>query len=105
MSRLIQRKLEMIVSGSQSFAITMHGDYPPCFESTSQYEAWVDASDPETGAKPPPRPDWPGEPNYCRDCNAGYHREMRKQNRCLFPETVFVTSGEGEDEEVIGISK
>ena len=104
MSDAIQKKLDMIVMGRQNLAITNWKLFPPCFESAEQYEKWIDASDPETGAKPPPRTDWPGEPNYCRDCDPEYHKEMRKQDRCLFPDTRFVLSGDGDDEELIGIS-
>ena len=105
MSDMIQRKLEMISLGMQNEPICWGKMYPPCFESLEQYRGWMDASDPELGSKPPPRTDWPGEPNYCRDCSPRLHREMRKQNRCLFPSTTFITSGEGEDEELIGVTK
>ena len=105
MSNMIQRKLEMIVDGRQCDPICHGRMYPPCFESLEQYQGWLDASDPELGSKPPPRTDWPGEPNYCRDCTPWLHKEMREQDRCLFPSTVFVLSGEGEDEELIGVTK
>lgn len=102
---LIERKLELIVTGSQKAVITADKTaYPPCFEGRIQYEAWLDASDPETGSKPPPRRDWPNEPNYCRDCSPEGRNEMRKAGRCLFPDTIFITVGSGEDEEVVGIS-
>ncbi len=101
---LIERKLELIVAGQQRSRITVGTDFPPCFESRIQYEAWLDASDPETGSKPPPRRDWPNEPNYCRDCNQKDKNKMRRAGRCLFPDMTFVPFGEGEDAEIIGIA-
>lgn len=100
---LLNRKLKMILESKQRFAITRQGAYPPCFDGLEQYESWLSSSDPEMGSKPPPRTGWPGEPNYCRDCNPEYHKKMRRQKRCLFPSTKFVVSGKGEDEEVIGV--
>jgi len=103
----IMRKLELIVLGKQrDEAITVDTrQFPPCFESKRQYENWIDAVDPEMGSQPPARRDWPKEPNYCRDCNSCYRNQMRQQSRCLFPDTVFVTVGEGEDEEIVGTTK
>ena len=99
------RKLEMIVEGGQEDRITVGGLFPPCFESLSQYQSWIDSTDPELGSEPPTRKDWPGEPNYCRDCNRVARNEMRKAGKCLFPDTVFVTVGTGEDEEIVGMSR
>ena len=99
------RKLELIVEGGQGESITVGVLYPPCFESLEQYHAWVDSTDPEMGSEPPPRKDWPGEPNYCRDCNRGYSIKMRVARRCLFPDTVFIAVGAGEDEEIVGTSR
>ena len=99
----IMRKLELIVEGkNKTAAITSPRLPPPCFESRSQYENWLDAVDPEMGSQPPARRDWPKEPNYCRDCNNGARNELRNEGRCLFPSTVFITVGEGEDEELVG---
>jgi hypothetical protein len=99
------RKLELIVEGGQAEPIMVGALYPPCFESLTQYRAWVDSTDPELGSEPPPRKDWPGEPNYCRDCNRGNRNNMRQAGRCLFPDTVFITVGTGQDEEVVGTSR
>lgn len=101
---LIERKLELIMAGKQRSRITMGNEYPPCFDGLTQYAAWLDASDPDTGSKPPPRRDWPNEPNYCRDCSGAYRSAMRQQGRCLFPNMQFVSSGDGEDAEIIGIA-
>lgn len=103
----ILRKLELIVEGREKDeAITVDTKvYPPCFESQQQYEAWLDAADPELGSQPPARKDWPLEPNYCRDCNRCARNQMRLDGRCLFPDTVFITVGEGEDEETVGTSQ
>jgi len=101
----IMRKLELIVSGSKTEAITSPRLPPPCFESRMQYENWLDAVDPEVGSQPPARRDFPAEPNYCRDCNGCARNLMRNTGRCLFPDTVFITVGDGDDEEVVGISK
>ena len=103
----ILRKLELIIEGREKDeAITVgHFLVPPCFDSRQQYHDWLEAADPELGSQPPARRDWPLEPNYCRDCNRCNRNEMRLAGRCLFPDTVFVTVGTGEDEEVIGTSK
>ena len=101
-------KLELIVEGKRKDeAITggVTGMYPPCFESQRQYHDWIDAADPELGSQPPARKDWPREPNYCRDCSHEHRNLMRKEGLCLFPDTVFITVGEGVDEEVVGTSK
>ncbi len=104
---LVLRKLELIVEGREKDeAITVGTKvYPPCFESFIQYEAWLDAADPDVGSQPPVRKDWPKEPNYCRDCGSRGRNEMRLAGRCLFPDTVFIESGTGEDAELIGVSK
>ena len=102
---LIMRKMELIVESNPEVAkITGPGEHPPCFESLEQYHKWLEAVDPELGSPPPLRKDWPKEPNYCRDCNAAGRNEMRKQGRCLFPSTVFIEVGEGDDIEVVGTS-
>jgi len=76
--------------------------FPPCFESREQYTQWLLMADPEFGVEPPTRKDWPGEPNYCRDCMRDQRNSMRQQGRCLFPQTVFITVGSGVDEEIVG---
>ena len=103
----IMRKLELMVEGQEKAeAITVDtGVYPPCFETRRQYEDWLDAADPELGSQPPTRKDWPLEPNYCRDCNSTNRNAMRQAGRCLFPDTVFITVGEGEDEELVGTAR
>lgn len=102
---LVMRKLELIVDGKEDQPITREGEHPPCFQSTEQYNAWIDASDPELGACPPPRNEWPAEPNYCRDCTKEGRNEMRDMGRCLFPRTRFITVGTGDDSEVVGTDK
>jgi hypothetical protein len=101
------RKLELIVEGREKDeAITVGTKTPPpCFESSRQYEAWLDAADPELGSQPPTRKDWPLEPNYCRDCNPTDRAIYRAEGRCLFPDTVFITVGDGEDEELVGTTR
>ncbi len=103
----IFRKLELIAYGLQKKeAITVNTtQHPPCFESKQQYESWLDAVDPEMGSQPPARRDWPMEPNYCRDCNKEQRMRMSSEMRCLFPSTVFITVGRGEDEEIVGTSR
>lgn len=107
MKAAIMRKLQLIVFKRQKIeAITIDtAQYPPCFESKEQYENWLDAVDPEMGSPPPARRDWPLEPNYCRDCNNDQRLRMCGELRCLFPDTKFITVGEDEDEEVVGVSK
>jgi len=105
MNPVIMHKLKLIVDGKQKTeAITGGAMHPPCFESRRQYHDWLDAADPELGSQPPARRDWPHEPNYCRDCSAEHRNRMRGEMLCLFPETVFITVGEGVDEEVVGTS-
>ncbi len=82
--------------------ITGPGEYPPCFESLLQYHNWQDAAEKVEGAPPPVRRDWPKEPNYCRDCTAGYRNRMRDEGRCLFPSTIFVEVGEKDELETVG---
>ena len=105
---LVMRKLQMIVEGTEkSEPITVGGNrniYPPCFESSMQYRAWLEAADLDTGSQPPVRKDFPLEPNYCRDCSREGRNEMRPTGRCLFPDTRFITVGTGDDEEVVGVS-
>ncbi len=103
----IARKLELIVEGREKDeAITVgSGLVPPCFDSKRQYRDWLIAADPEMGSQPPARRDWPHEPNYCRDCNREDRNKMRQAGRCLFPDTIFVVVGSGEDEETIGTNK
>ena len=102
---MIFRKMDMIVGGKgqRNKPITAGPRmFPPCFESRTQYSAWLDMADPEFGVEPPTRKDWPGEPNYCRDCTSVHRNEMRKEGLCLFPDTVFVTVGADVDEEIVG---
>jgi hypothetical protein len=104
---LILRKLEMMVEGREKTEAITVGNrmYPPCFESRRQYNAWLESADPDTGSQPPMRKDFPYEPNYCRDCNHEGRNQMRLAGRCLFPSTVFVTVGSGDDEEIVGTTK
>lgn len=106
MRDLIQVKLNLIVRGEEKLKrITGPGEHPPCFESLYQYRQWQKASERMEGSPPPCRRDWPKEPNYCRDCSAPFRNEMRQAGRCLFPDTVFIEVGEGEDKEIVGTSK
>jgi hypothetical protein len=99
-------KLDLIVRGEQRVKrITGPGEYPPCFESSYQFAQWKKAAERMEGAPPPVRKDWPKEPNYCRDCNACFRNQMRSENRCLFPSTVFIEVGEGDEKEVVGTTK
>lgn len=106
MKHLIERKMEMIAFGEEGKGpITKHDEYPPCFEGRRQYEEWLEACSDPDGSPPPPRKDWPAEPNYCRDCNRPFQMQMVSRGRCLFPGTRFETIGEGDDEETVGISR
>ena len=106
MRDLMMVKLELIVRGQQKKKrITGPGEHPPCFENQYQYDQWRKAAMKMDGAPPPVRKDWPKEPNYCRDCMVGHRNKLRKQNRCLFPDTVFIEVGEGEEKELVGTSK
>lgn len=103
---LMMVKLELIVSNqTKAKRITGPGEFPPCFESLYQYQRWHKAAERMDGSPPPVRKDWPHEPNYCRDCMANHRNKMRKQNRCLFPGTVFVEVGEGDEKEIVGVSR
>lgn len=103
---LMMVKLELIVAGkAKEKRITGPGEYPPCFESLLQYTNWKKAAEKMDGAPPPVRRDWPKEPNYCRDCTAGYRNKMRNEGRCLFPSTIFVEVGEKDEKEIVGTSK
>lgn len=106
MRDLILVKMRLIVQGAeQDKRITGPNEHPPCFESQYQYDQWTKAAEKMDGAPPPVRKDWPKEPNYCRDCSACYRNRMRNENRCLFPDTVFVDIGEGQEVETVGVSK
>lgn len=103
---LMMVKLQLIVADqSRTKRITGPGEYPPCYKSLQQYESWKRAAEKTDGAPPPVRKDWPKEPNYCRDCTAPYRNKMRNQNRCLFPRTIFVDVGEGDEKERVGTSE
>ena len=100
----IMRKMQMIVFDEDG-PITLAGEHPPCFESQQQWHSWLEAVDPELGSPPPPRKDWPSEPNYCRDCTLQNKLEMCKQGRCLFPDIKFIEVGDhAEDKEIVGVS-
>ncbi len=100
---LMMVKLQLIVADqSRKKRITGPGEYPPCFKGLQQYESWKRAAEKLDGAPPPVRKDWPKEPNYCRDCTSDYRNKMRNQNRCLFPRTIFVDVGEGDERETVG---
>ena len=105
MTDLVMRKLEMIAAGREGEAITRSGEHPPCFESLHEYRAWLEACEfaASTGVPLPDRASWPGEPNYCRECSHEHRNAMRNAGRCLFPGTIFVVEGEGEDAEEVGI--
>ena len=103
---LMMVKLELIVADqSKEKRITGPGEYPPCFDNLYQYQQWQRAAEKMDGAPPPVRKDWPKEPNYCRDCTSDHRNKMRTQNKCLFPDTIFVVVGEGDEREVVGTSK
>lgn len=103
---LMMVKLDLIVRGLNKYKrITGPGEHPPCYKSQYQFDQWVKAAEKMDGAPPPVRKDWPREPNYCRDCSQSYRNRMRIENRCLFPDTVFVEIGEGEEKEIVGTSK
>lgn len=105
MRELIQRKLLLISQGREGEPITQPGEHPPCFETTSDYEAWLDACEfaEKTGVPLPDRAIWSGEPNYCHECSNSHRNRMRNEGRCLFPYTIFVEEGKGEDMELIGV--
>jgi len=106
MRDLMMIKLELIVANqSKTKRITGPEEYPPCFASLYQYKQWTTAAEKQDGAPPPVRKDWPKEPNYCRDCMVAHRNSMRKQNKCLFPDTIFVTVGTGDEKEVVGTAK
>ncbi len=106
MRDLMMVKLDLIVKGLElEEPITNPGDHPPCFESLYQYHQWMKAAERMDGAPPPVRKDWPREPNYCRDCMPNHRNIMRKNNKCLFPNTIFVEVGEGEEKEIVGTTK
>lgn len=101
---LILRKMMMIVAGEKDRPITHQGEHPPCFETLAQWRAWLEAVDPDMGSPPPPRKDWPGEPNYCRDCTIEHKRRMCQEYRCLFPGTRFIEVGDSpDDKEIVGV--
>ncbi|KKN76172.1 hypothetical protein LCGC14_0373670 [marine sediment metagenome] len=102
---LMMAKLELIAAGSsKEKRITGPGEYPPCYNNLFQYMQWQQAAQKLEGAPPPVRKDWPKEPNYCRDCTAGYRNRMRDEGRCLFPSTIFVEVGEKDELETVGTS-
>lgn len=106
MRDLMMVKLQLIVNGQQGVKrITGPGEHPPCFESQNQYDQWKKAAEKMEGSPPPVRKDWPKEPNYCRDCMSTHRNKMRKANRCLFPDTVFIEVGEGDEKEIVGATK
>jgi len=104
MDRLVAKASEIVATGMQRhFPITTPRDYPPCFDSAEQYRYWLEAN---AGYSPRERPDFPKEPNYCRDCSQEYKDKMIMQDRCIFPEIIFkkVKDVEG-DEEVVGFMR
>jgi len=106
MRDLIQVKLMLIVRGEEKERrITGTGEHPPCFPSLSKYQNWKTAAEKLDGSPPPVRKGWPKEPNYCRDCSSSFRNEARNSGTCLFPDTVFVEVGEGQDRETVGVSK
>jgi hypothetical protein len=106
MRDLMLVKLELIVRGDEkNKRITGPGEHPPCFESQQQWEEWRKAASADIGSPPPVRRNWPKEPNYCRDCCPAGRNKMRKAHRCLFPDTVFIEVGEGDEVEIVGTSK
>jgi len=101
---MLEKLLLLAADKSKEKRITGPGEFPPCFDSLFQYMGWKRAAEKVDGAPPPARRDWPKEPNYCRDCTAGYRNKMRDANRCLFPSTVFVDIGEKDERETVGVS-
>lgn len=104
MDRLVTKAAEIVATGMQrKYPITTPRDYPPCFDSQKQYADWLEAN---AGYSPRERPDFPKEPNYCRDCSQAYKDRMVAENRCIFPEIIFkqVRDVEGE-EETVGFMK
>lgn len=81
-------------------AITSPDMPPPCFASPMQFQKWKDLA---AASPPPPRKDFPNEPNYCRDCSPEGQRLMKEQGRCLFPMVRFRTIRDPEgEEELVG---
>jgi len=104
MERLVARAAEIKATGNQrKYPITTPREYPPCFDSEKQYRDWLECS---AWYAPRERPDFPKEPNYCRDCSLKYRDKMIGEGRCLFPEISFkkVTDADG-SEEIVGFMR
>lgn len=104
MDRLVSKAAEIVATGNQRrYPITTPKDYPPCFDGEREYRDWLDAN---ASYSPRERPDFPAEPNYCRDCTSCYKGRMVADGRCLFPEIIFKTVKDVEgDVEVVGFMK
>ena len=97
----------MLAEGESNKPITRDGEYPPCFHSLRSYQDWKEACQHAegTGVSLTTRKTFPTEPNYCQECSPEHRNQMRKEGRCLFPNTIFISDGEGEDEELIGVEQ
>ena len=104
MDRLVGRAAEIVATGQQAkFPITNPGDHPPCFSGKRQYVNWLEA---KASYAPRARPDFPAEPNYCRDCSECFRDKMIEANRCLFPETIFKEVRDADDDpELVGFMR
>lgn len=92
--------------------LTAEGKHPPCFETMSQYEAWL-ASASLLGAIVPYRYDMPAEPAYCHDCTPAFQKKAKALGTCQFPNTRFERrqtvvqddGGKGIEIELVGVSR
>lgn len=63
-------------------------DTPACFNSSEDFEAWLDLAV-ETDLEKP-------RLSFCVDCTKRYQWEMKKEGRCAFPDLEII---EEEDDE------
>lgn len=81
------RAAEILATGREGMEqITSTAEYPPCFESAADFHQWLRHN---VTSPTPMRPDFPAEPNYCRDCMPEYQDRMKEEGRCLFPMVRF----------------
>ena len=55
---------------------------PPCFENQDHFDEWLDLARLSDSLAPP---------SFCHDCTPAYKASMVEIDRCVHPETIFVT--------------
>lgn len=69
-------------------------DYPPCFDNLDQYKAWIELAKETFGEVV--------EAAFCTDCTVKFKLRMMREDRCVYPDTFFVMTEEGE---IVGLNE